>query len=262
MARRLLLLLLAAILSAHVSSNHHVACAEEDNYDIGNRWRGKALAELTFVQTDTVDLDGDGTMESLSVAALEEYGGFEMVVSGSRIRGNLGDPVMGLTVIDIDTADSLKEIAVFTNQPSNDDRYRLYSFQNGSLDDMGLLEGWPRFTGDGTIIAKDWMGYWYRTDHYILTDDRRVRLVPQEFYYINISGVAIRPVPLYAERRTGEAVATVKPGERVTVVLSDHRSVTGGQDSPNWYCIMTANGLLAWMSYPPIYAFEGFQVAD
>ena len=54
----------------------------------------------------------------------------------------------------------------------------------------------------------------------------------------------------------------MEPGERVTVVLSGHRSATGGQDSPSWYCIMTADGPLSWMSYPPIHSFEGFQVAD
>jgi len=70
----------------------------------------------------------------------------------------------GFIIIDIDTSDKYKEIAVHTPGPSDDDEYIIYWYDGNSIKEVGRVSRWPTFPGNGIVYVDDWMGFWMKRD--------------------------------------------------------------------------------------------------
>lgn len=183
-----------------------------------------------IVKMAKVDLNGDGKVEDISISEITEWGDFVLKVDKVSIKGKLSDEADGFVIVDIDTADKYKEIAVHTPGPSDDDEYLIYWYDGKSIKEMGRLSRWPEFLGNGIILVNDWMGFWAKRDKYVLNKKTRtLRLVPQELYYVGIEAKVKESFPIYKTRQSSEIVANLKPKSKILILVcapsaQDHSS--------------------------------------
>jgi len=213
-----------------------------------------------FIMVGSADLNGDGKKEKISISGVTNLGDFVLQVDRVFIKGKLCDRTNGFTIVDIDTNDKYKEIAVHTHGPSDDDEYLIYWYDGKSIKEMGKLWRWPKFFGNGKVLVKDWMGFWLRTKKYILTKERTLKLVPQEFYFVGVGGTVTKSLPILEERNGKEVVANLRVGSKVLIVLCD----TSPEDYGDyWYLIKSDTNILGWVKQRDVYDYlEGLPMAD
>jgi len=211
-----------------------------------------------FVQSAKVDLNGDGTAEEISVSAIpDSYGGFVLNVDKFSIKGKLWDNIDGFAIVDVDTSDEYKEIAVHTPGPSDDDGYFIYWYDGKSIKEMGRLWRWPKFFGNGIVLVEDWIGtFWSKIDKYVLNKETRtLRLIPQELYYVGIETSVIEGFPIYRAKGDSTIITNLKPQSKVMVVLYDPPSQHCKEKPHNdecfsdWYVIKSEEGIIGWARF-------------
>ncbi len=197
-----------------------------------------------FLKVAKTDLNGDGKVEEISISGITEIGNFILKIDNVSIKGELGDEVDGFIIVDIDTKDQYKEIAVHTPGPSDDDEYLIYWYDGKSIKEMGKLMRWPKFPGNGIVLVDNWMGFWQKRDKYVLDNKTRtLYLVPQEFYYVGIEATVKESFPIYKTRTGSEVVANLKPGSKIFILVCD----TSPDDyDSHWYLIKSETGLVGW----------------
>ena len=215
-----------------------------------------------FMKTATVDLNSDGVKEKILLAYNEKKSAFTLTVSGHKAMSNSVEPVDGFMVVDIDTKDNYKEIAVHTPGPSEDDIYWVYGFNTKGVKLMGILQRWPVFKGQGDIYVRDWMGFWEKTDKYVLDNKHReLRLVPQKFYPVGQAATVREPVSIYkTPDLTGKATIQLKPKSKVMIAQfrQQGQTRTDGQ-----YLVKSSTGIAGWTDSRTIYnKFAGLSMAD
>lgn len=218
-----------------------------------------------FVMSGKADIDGDGSPESITVAMGGTPLEFVLTVDGVTTFGIFeGDVTDGFAVVDINTSDSYREIAVHTPGPSDDDEYLIYSFDGSSLKEMGRLSRWPTFSGNGIVLVDGWMGFWKIRDKYILdTSTRTLRHIPQDLYYVGVDAHAIKSFPVYRSRSGNEVIANTLPGSDFLVLACDTSptclNAYGDPDdnySCDWYLIKTVTGLVGWVRCETLMDYE------
>jgi hypothetical protein len=81
-----------------------------------------AATAQTFSMSASADLDGDGKVDKITLQPIaDDSSRYRLRVGSASIEGKLGDEADGLQVIDLDTRDRFREIAVHTPGPSSDD---------------------------------------------------------------------------------------------------------------------------------------------
>lgn len=199
---------------------------------------------LVIMEKAKVDLDGNNCSESISISDLTDDGGFVLKVNDVSVKGKLSDKVDGFVIVDIDKNDKYKEIAVHTPGPSDDDEYQIYWYDGKSLKNMGKLSRWPKFLGDGTVLVGDWMGFWVKSEKYILNQRKRtLQLLPQEFYFVNVKAKVKDKFPIYKTKNGREVVEEVKPNDNILILLCDLSSKSYRDQN---YLIKTQTNLCGW----------------
>ena len=217
-----------------------------------------------FVMWGKADIDGNGSPESITVTMGSTPLEFVLSVNGITTVGRFeGDITDGFAVVDINTSDSYREIAVHTPGPSDDDEYLIYSFNGSSLKEMGKLTRWPTFSGNGIVLVDDWMGFWLIRDKYVLdTSTRTLRHIPQDLYYVGVDGHAIKSFPVYRSRSGNEVVANTLPNSDFHILACDTSpkclNAYGDADdySCDWYLIKTVTGLVGWVRCETLMDYE------
>jgi len=218
----------------------------------------------TYVMAGSADLDGDGSPESITLTRGEIFGKFILSVDGVTTVGMFEyDEPDGFAVVDINTTDSYREIDVHTPGPSDDDIHLIYSFDGASLREMGRLERWPTFSGNGIVLVDGWMGFWGIRDKYVLDGSTRtLRHIPQDLYYVGVQGHAIRSFPVYRTRSGNEVIANTMPGSDFLILACDTSPSClndyGNPDdySCDWYLIKTVTGLVGWVRCETLMDYE------
>lgn len=226
-----------------------------------------------FMMSGNVDVDGDGGPESITVTMGEGYGEFTLSIDGMTTVGmfEMGD-TDGFAVVDIDSSDPYKEIAVHTPGPSDDDEYLIYFYDGTSIKEMGRLSRWPKFSGNGIVLVDGWMGFWSIRDKYVL--DKRTRIlrhVPQELYYVGVEAHAKKSFPVYKSRTGSDVIANTMPNSNFLILACDPSpkclNKYGEVDnySCDWYLIKTVTGLVGWVRFETLMDYEkvgGLPLAD
>ena len=199
-----------------------------------------------FVKSEEIDLNGDGQKEKILLSDFEfGHGLFKLKIGEFSISGKLenGRPD-GFMVVDIDKNDKFKEVAVHTPGPSDDDEYLIYGFDGTSIKKMGYFYRWPTFFGNGIVHVKDWMGFWSKIDKYVLQKSpRKLKKVPQEFYYVGVEVFVKKSFPVYRTRKGEKRVAYLKPISNILLLLCDPSSK---KFFDHWYLIKSSSGLIGW----------------
>lgn len=183
-----------------------------------------------------VDLNGDGKPETIRLVKLEA-GRFRLHINQDTFEGTLGGEVEGFYIADVNKSDKYREVVVYTPGPSDDDEHVFFWFDGKRIHKMGHLMRWLKFLGNGIVLADDWMGFWTITRKYVLTKDRKLVEVPQEFYYVGVTGKVSKPLTLYRTRQTKQVLATLRVGSNAEIILSDGKG---------WYLVKSENRLLGW----------------
>jgi len=224
---------------------------------------GAATAQPpTYVMNAREDLNGDGKLDSISLVPLERLeGAFTLTVSGSSVTDRVGGRVEGFLVVDIAWGDGYKEVAVYTQGPSDDFESYYFWFNGTELHRTGKVSGWARPSGLGTVDVTAWRGFWHIHLEYRLTGEHTLELVPASLYWVGVDGPCSRAFRIY-ETPDGDTVAAeVRSGEQVFVVAAMPKE--GGLPDPSgWmYLVKTESNQVGWMRDEPTSRI-GVPVAD
>ena len=93
---------------------------------------------------------------------------------------------------------------------------------------------------------RGWVGFWTRTQRYVLGRDHKLRVVPQKTYRVDRAAPALKDFSLYTSRDYRHVRARVRKGSQVRVLLCDCRG-----DWADWnYLVKTASGARGWVRHP------------
>jgi hypothetical protein len=219
------------------------------------------LAGLKIVKSATVDLNGDGKSEKVSITILKriprEPGerDYLLRVDGASVSAYM-ECVEGFAVVDVDVRDHYKEIAVYTG-PSDDNWFVFYSYDGKSLKKMGEAE-WPTLKGNGIVYDRHRMAFTTVTDKYALNyRTRTLELVPQEMYYIGRPITITKSFAVYQSRTSKEVLANLEPRSKAQILAYSPAPAKPSADSDRgraeyermmdgWYLIKTQSNLLGW----------------
>ena len=225
------------------------------------------------VATAEADLDGDGEIERISVSVISERP-YNLVlrINGDSVKARLFSGLAeDLVVLDIDTTDGYREVAVHTPGPSCDDEYLVFGYDSGMVRQMGRLSRWPRFLGDGMVLVEQWMGFWRKKDKYVLNQQTRtLERIPQDLYHVGIDTRVRRSFPLHRTRKDPTVVVDLDPQSKVIVLLCDpspthceEAECRGFEDFYcDWYCIKSEEGIIGWARLGVFWDNLGLDWAD
>lgn len=182
---------------------------------------------LRELATWSVDLNRDQEPEAFSVWMSEggDYSHFELRISGIARKGKffgIDGEVPEIRVVML--GDKQQTSAIELRWPSDPDSYS-YSYLRwtgeGIVDlvtvtdnDRGVSR--PTVTGDGRLSMRFWMGFWYRTEEYVLNAARTsLDKASVGHYRLDVAGTVVRPFALYATPGAAKKVGEIKAGSTV-----------------------------------------------
>ncbi|MBN2572705.1 MAG: hypothetical protein JXA68_11295, partial [Ignavibacteriales bacterium] len=178
------------------------------------------------------------------------------------IKGEFNsDGIDGFIIIDIDKNDKLKEIAVHTPGPSDDDEYLVYWYDGNKIFLMEYFGGWPEFQGNGMVYLDQWQGFWARRDKYVLDKEKRkMKFIEQFAYYVGAKVTVKNSFTIYKETNLKDEVALLKKGSEVEILICD---CIKREYFDYKYLIKSESGLLGWSGIDAILEnTEGLIMAD
>lgn len=198
------------------------------------------------VMSTSTDLDGDGASEAISMQWKEGDARFVLKVGGATLRGGADDKaVRGVSVIDIESGDKWKEVAVhMVGETDHDASITVYGFDGKALKELGSVHALTEVRGNGFVLSDIWMGFWNRREKYALDRQTwKLNHVPQEFYYVGAEATVQQSFPLKRSRTDKAVVANVAPGSKIQVLMAS--PVTPREQEP-WYLVKSSTGLIGW----------------
>ena len=152
------------------------------------------------------------------------------------------------------SSDSKKKVLMATALGESDYNVRyLFAMVDGKLKQVGHVEGQGEVVipGNGTLVAKSWMGFWTKTDKHVFGKDLTLAQVSQEFYSVDVGGTVVKTFPVYQKRDGKMVLATTREGSKFKVLLWDpaSRKMVGEEENfdEQWYLIRTESGFTGWV---------------
>jgi hypothetical protein len=196
-------------------------------------------------KSTSADLDGDGKPEAISLQWNEGDSQFVLKVGATTVRGKVDDTeVRGVTVVDLDSGDKWKEVAVHMGLTDSDASATVYGFDGKVVKELGSVHALTEARGNGVVLSDTWAGFWNHREKYAL--DRKawkLNRVPQELYYVGAEATVKQSFPLARSRTDKAVVANVAQGSKIQVLAA---APVGANNEDFWYLIKSATGLLGW----------------
>lgn len=214
-----------------------------------------SLFLLTAAPQKLVDLDGDGKPESIVFAGKPCGDTFTIIVNDIRYEGK-GNYISGrFDIVDIDSTDGVREIAVPEWGPSDDYATTFLIYRQGKIQKIG------KFPGSGNMMHLDGSGVlhtlvrgailhtWFFPAVFVLDENHIPRMVEQPLYPKKVPksdftgfsmGVECTAKPSFSLRASptdSTIVRTLNPGEEFTIVASDNK---------RWCVVQTSVGIWGW----------------
>ncbi|WIG94110.1 hypothetical protein KGD87_26645 [Myxococcus sp. SDU36] len=197
------------------------------------------------VKSASVDLNGDGTPEAVSLQFDAPKNEFVLKAGSASIRGPGDDnEPAGVFIVDLDSRDQRKELMVRTGQTDYDQRSYLYGFDGKALKLLGTVPALTEAKGNGIILSDSWQGFWNRRDKYVLdAKTGKVSEVPQDLYAVGAEATVKQSFPLARSRTDKKAVALLAQGSRIQVLAAAR---SGRKGEGYLYLVKSSTGLLGW----------------
>lgn len=215
-----------------------------------------------FIFTTTIDLNSDNKTEIVKVEITDNPYEFRLLIEKKEVLGKFNDgDTDGFKVIDINTHDNYREIAVHTPGSSSDDEYMIYWYDGKDIIFMDHLSRWPTFNGNGIVYLNNWEDFWSSRDKYVLNNsDRKLKKIEQFAYYVGITVKVKKGFVIYKEKDLSNKVALLSEGSEIMLILCDK---TNKEYFNYKYLIKSKSGLLGWSDFKQIQEnTEGIQTAD
>lgn len=188
----------------------------------------------------TLDLDGNNEEENVKLTLIEDdigWKNFVLTINNDSVFGKHSYNVNGFLIIDLDTSDKFKEVAVYTPNVNGPDEYIIYKYDK-QIKEIGRINSYATFPGNREIIVRTLMMFWSKIDT-VFYDEVSGTLVsnPKEFYEINIEAEVLEPFSIYSDRENFMVLEELDIDDVVVVIACD-TSPLCGEETPNsyWYC--------------------------
>jgi hypothetical protein len=212
---------------------------------------------LAAAPSNYLDLDGDGKPERIVFEGKSGGDTFSVIVNGVRYDGE-GENIDGkFEIVDIDSTDGLREIAIPEEGPSDDYYTTFLIYRNGKIQKIGKIPGTYDLKIDGsgiiyTMFPGKILHTWFFPAAFVLDKKHVPYLVEQPLYpmeapYVGESGyrrytmgtecTAKRTFPLRASPMDSTIIRTLNPGEKFKIVASDNKK---------WCVVETNFGTWGW----------------
>jgi hypothetical protein len=207
---------------------------------------GAAHSQNSLELTATEDLDGDGAKDEIRLTARSGrygYGPFTLHVNDVAIEGRGDNLDERISVVDIDTTDIMREIAISESGPSDDHATHFFAFDGFQIIPLGELPGSDELRIDGSGVVRSQrrgriLGTWYTPVTYRLTKEHRLEEISQAFYEMNISTVLRADLPLLSDRGEGaHLIGVIHAGARALLLRTDEEA---------WCEIESESGTRGW----------------
>ncbi|MFP2926998.1 hypothetical protein ACLESO_17715 [Pyxidicoccus sp. 3LG] len=188
------------------------------------------------------DLDGDGKPEDISASWDPMAGEFTLTVGKATATADNGNTEHGkVSIIDIDTRDKWKEVAVATGMF---DEVHLYRYDGAKLIPLGVVRTLEEVRGDGVLVSSAWRGFWNRRDSHTL-DPKTGKLtsVTPELFYVGAEATVKQSFPITLTAKSKQAVANLAPGSKIQVLAASQADQKGWY---YYYLVKSSSGLLGW----------------
>jgi hypothetical protein len=172
------------------------------------------------------------------------YDHYLLEVNGEITAGR-GEELDGLfKIVDIDTTDKLKEIAIPESGPSDDYVTSLYYYDGSSLVFMGSFPGTYDFKVDGsgevrTVRRGSILHTWSYPARYRLAAGHKLVPVEEQFYPMNCHATVLTQLALQASPTDSRIAYILRRGQRVNILGSDDRK---------WCLVETEDGVRGWFA--------------
>lgn len=129
----------------------------------------------------------------------------------------------------------------------------LYAYVDGRLKKLGAVHGQGdiTFPGNGSLVARGWMGFWMKTEKYVFGKNLELSKVAQEFYSVDVEGTVLKSFPVYQTRKGDAVLANTREGSKFKILLWDPASRKPDPENDNmdndWYLIRTETGFTGWV---------------
>ncbi len=202
-----------------------------------------------------VDLDGDGKPDRIVFEGKPGGDTFAITVNNVRYTGT-GECLDGTyAIVDIDSTDGLREIAITEDGPSDDYATTFLRYAAGRFFYMGKIPGSGKMMeidGSGglkTTVRGSILHTWFFPAVYVADTNHTLRMVEQTLYpmltpmgsFSNFSQgtqcTVKRSFSLCASPENLTIVATLNPGDKFTIVASDNK---------HWCVVQTSLGIWGW----------------
>ena len=220
------------------------------------------------------DLNGDGVMETIKLEIQNpEENRYQAIltVNGSSIIVPGGNPEGYFGIVDINTQNLLKDIAVIDEGPSNDYTTTFYTYDGRTLVTNGTIDGQYRnmkFDGKNgvtTTTRGNILDTWFHDDDYVLSGNKFIHK-PRKFYERRgtTKVIVVTPLPLQRSSTDKSITTTLKKGENVKIVGCDDIAwcmMTDSKGIQGWFAVKDFNIITA-VNLPASEVFEGLSYAD
>lgn len=233
-------------------------------------------------KSKSMDLDGNDELDHIRAAYYTMGGGYNFnravlevnskyfVAAGSSIEPTL-------YIVDIDTVDSFKEIAIFDHGPSDDPETHFFRFANGIIVDIGIVPGKtigpPQVSGTGKVhtgcrgtVLETW---WYPCEFKLNRYSSRLEESVQQWKPMTAkvtlkTDLPLITSPLILSPQYNQPADTLRAGERASILKTDDANwcyIESENGSSGWFgligcCRIAFNGLMATE------VFDGLSIAD
>lgn len=214
--------------------------------------------DTSNIKTLEVDLNGDGQEETVKFKITGEYNNhFILSIDDLSITGRGDNLYEDIKIVDIDTTDNIKEIAVGEMGPSGDYRTSFYYYGLDNIAFMGKIEGDINrdddiiIYGNGELKTRtrgQILHTWFYADYYKLTGGHILAQIPQDLYEMNYKVKVKKSIPLWKSRTDDEVIAELTPGEEVTILSSDNKE---------WCLVQKENGIKGWFAIEEFSKIKG-----
>jgi|GEM_PF-4448627 len=222
-----------------------------------------------------IDLNGDGVPERIQIVSVwdDEEGPISRLLVNDveyyRFTSWSGEwiPVDEFYIVDIDTTDNYKEIAIWGSNAVSTDFLNFFYYDGEKVVRMGSVQGAYLYNGDGTVTGwEDTWGMLYTPlpVKYKLDKDHMLTLV-YEIYKLDYRVFVLRDMPLYTSRDIKSATILMEKGTVVRItgtdidmVFDDGRYIF----DMGWTQITLPDGRIGWIWGEIANSKESLDVTD
>jgi hypothetical protein len=215
------------------------------------------------------DLDGDGAQDHIRVTFNPDGWSFTVYVNQLKVSGSGASLDETFAIVDVDTLDGMREIAITENAGNPDHVTHFYACDGLRIFSMGSIPGSEDVVvdGSGTIRTKvpgRVLQEWSYTAPYQLGTDHKIERSPVDLYPMHTRVVVKKPLQLLRSRTVLVSAFRLAAGDTVEIVSSDDQEwvMVRNERGQNGWFALDSDGNLKGDGRAPQEVFQGLKSGE